>query len=179
MSVVWTLTIAVVAAVTTGWLQYVGMMKIEFDKLSRRREAVGVMLQAELIHFHYAMKLHSRSMSGYISRARLVGGTTEADYPKFGAGTKFPVFQSSITDIGLFSSDIAYQIAYCYFNAERFFENQQRFINDLPGLLNSNVLETRARDLSAVEMALMTQIERIIPMLAGQSRAIPFDPKSG
>lgn len=134
------------------------------------------MLQAELVRLHTDLKQHSRRMKEYVSKTAGVGATEESDFSKFEATTSFPVFHGLIADIGLFGHELSYQIAYCYFNCEKFLAEQQAFIRDLPAERNSSRLVTFAENLLAQETALIAQIARIVPMLAQQSQAIPFDP---
>jgi hypothetical protein len=170
---------AIATALITAWLSYLFTTKIESRKIAQRRQAAGVMLQAELIHIHFALKEHDRLMQGYILKIHNIGGTGESDYPKFEINDELSVFQNSMAEIGLLDGDTSYQLVYCYYNIDRFKQEQSKFRSELPKLLNSSMLEMHAQNLSAVEKALTTQIERIVPVLAKQSRAIPFNPGSG
>jgi hypothetical protein len=166
---------AITAALLGAWFQ---SWFAHHRLIEGKRQGIGVMLQAELIRLHRDLKDHSRSMQRYLAKAANVGATKESDYPQFSPGD-FPVFKGVIPDIGLFKGDVSYMVAYCYFSAERFLRYQQQFLSDLAGLLNSSLLATRVQDLSAHENALMVQIERIVPLLAHESRDIPFNPSSG
>jgi hypothetical protein len=170
---------AIVTAIATASAQHISTKRIDSERALQRRYAVGVMIQAELVRLHMDLKQYSRRMEEYVSRAAVVGGTEESDFPEFEANANFPVFHGLMADIGLFGHDLSYQVAYCYFNIERFLATQQLFIRDLPTKLHSSALAISAKNLSARETALMTQIARIIPMLGQQSQAIPFDPGAG
>jgi hypothetical protein len=176
------LTVAATGIVTawaTAFAQHKSTKRIDSERALRRRHAVGVMIQAELVRLHMDLKQHNRRMEGYALKAAKGGATEESDFPKFETNASFPVFHGLMADIGLFGHELSYRIAYCYFNCERFLVDQQVFVHDLPTRLRSSELATSAKDLSARETALMAQIACIIPMVARQSQAIPFDPAVG
>jgi len=170
---------ALVTAVATAYSQHISTQRIDKERSNQRRYAAGVMIQAELVRWHMDLKEHSRQMEGYILRTTRVGATQETDFPKFETRDGFPIFHGLMSDVGLFESELSHQIAYGYFNCERFLASQRAFIRDLPTRLNTSMLSSLAKDLAARETALMSQIARIIPLIAQQSKAIPFDPAVG
>jgi hypothetical protein len=169
---------ALLGAFLGAYSAYHYMRKVEDEKIKRRREAAGTIIQAELAHFYRELQDHEGKLAGYLSRVtNTVGGTTKADYPKLKVGESFStVYKATIPEIGLFDTETSYGIVYCYSNIFTLMRNQDTFISEIDGLLNSSMLAHRAKSLFDQEVALFQQIERIMPRLAQQSRAIPFSP---
>jgi hypothetical protein len=121
---------------------------------------------------------HQGKFDGYRNRvARIIGGTTKADFPKLEIADQFAtVYRSTLSDIGLFETETSYGVIYCYSNTFQLLQKQATLISELDSLLNTSMLSHHVDDLRASEVALIAQIERIMQRLAQQSRPIPFTP---
>jgi hypothetical protein len=151
---------------------------VEDAKVARRREAAGTIIQAELAHFYRDLGEHHGRLDGYLKRVtNTIGATTKVDYPQIKIGESFStVYKATIGEIGLFDTETSYGVVYCYSNIFTLIRDQEILISDLDSLLNSSMLGHRVKNLYDREAALFRQIERIMPHLAKQSRAIPFTP---
>jgi hypothetical protein len=170
---------ALLGAFLAAGLTYRNMRAVEGEKISRRREAVGTVVQAELAHFYRELSDHAEKLDGYLKKVTgIVGATTKTDFPKIEIGEQFSsVYQSVISEIGLFDTETSYVVVFCYSNIFKFMRDQELLISELDSLMNSTMLEQRVRNLYAHEEALLQQIKRVMARLAQGSRAIPFTPK--
>jgi hypothetical protein len=113
-------------------------------------------------------------MEGYLKRVINTIGA-EGDLPKLEVGDGFfSVYQSTISEIGLFNTETSYGVVYCYANIRRFMREQENLNSEFDTLKNSSMWGHRVKNLYDQEVALFQQIERIMPCLAQQSPAIPF-----
>ncbi len=169
---------ALVGVFLGAQLTYRNTRTVEDQKISRRREAIGTVIQAELAHFYRELSEHDKKLDGYLRRVTgTIGTTVKADFPKMKIGETFShIYQSVIPEIGLFDAETSYGIVYCYSNIFKFMQTQECLISELDGLLNSTMLGHRVRNLYEHEIALLQQIEKIMQRLAQKSRAIPFIP---
>jgi hypothetical protein len=164
---------------TTGIGALLGLWiarKLERDRESRTKHAVAVVLQAEMIRLHFEIKEHNKFLTAYAERFKNYVNSVESEsYTPLSMASEFTVYRSVIKEIGLFSTESAYGILYCYANILEFMSQQDLFVRDLPRLANSNILGIKAAELCAREMALTQHIERVVPDLAAQSLALPFE----
>jgi hypothetical protein len=148
---------------------------MERHKESRIRYAITTVLQAELIRLHTKLKDHNASLSGYAKRfANLINESEALKYTPIGMEIDFAVYRSCIKEIGLLDVETAYGVVYCYVNILDFVKEQDQFLTDLPKMANSSLLGHRANNLCAREKAALQHIERVVPLLAKQSRPLPF-----
>jgi hypothetical protein len=166
----------VVSAFVGACFAYFVAMAVENRRIKRRRAAVGTVIQAELAHLYRELSDHQTKMEGYLKRViNTVGVATEGDLPKLEVGDGFfSVYQSTISEIGLFNTETSYGVVYCYANIRRFMREQENLKSEFDTLKNSTMWGHRVKNLYDQEVALFQQIERIMPCLAQQSRAIPF-----
>ena len=164
------------SACVGAFLAYLVTMRVENQRIKRRRAAVGTVLQAELAHMHRELSDHEAKMDGYLKRVtNAIGGVTKGDLPKLEVGEGFfSVYKSTISDIGLFNTEAASGVVYCYANLRRFICEQENLISEFDTLKNSTMWGHRVKNLYDQEVALSQQIERLMPSLAQQSPAIPF-----
>ena len=156
-------------------LGYFVATRMERHKESRIRYAITTVLQAELIRLHMNLKEHNAFLSGYAERFMKLTNENEAlKYAPIGMENDFIVYRSCIKEIGLFDVETAYGVVYCYGNILDFVKEQDQFLTDLPKIANSTLLGHKANNLCAREKAALQQIERVIPLLAKQSRPLPF-----
>jgi hypothetical protein len=148
---------------------------MEQHKESRTRQTIAIVLQAELIRLHMKIKEHNDSLAADAEKVSKEINSEEAlKYNPISVDNDFIIYKSSIKDIGLFEKDTAYQIVCCYGNVLDFVKSQDKFLRGLPGIANSSLLGHEAKNLSAREMAVLQHINRVVPLLAGQSKALPF-----
>jgi hypothetical protein len=149
---------------------------VENRRIERRRAAVGTVIQAELAHLYRELSDHQTKMEGYLKRViNTIGVATEGDLPKLEVGDGFfSVYQSTISEIGLFNTETSYGVVYCYANIRRFMREQENLNSEFDTLKNSSMWGHRVQNLYDQEVALFQQIERIMQCLAQQSPAIPF-----
>jgi hypothetical protein len=145
-----------ISALVGASLAYLVTIRVENQRIKRRRVAVGTVIQAELAHLY-------RELS---------------DLPKLEVGDGFfSVYQSTISEIGLFDAETSYGVVYCYANIRKFIRDQENLISEFDALGNSNMWGIRVKNLHDQEAALFQQIERMMARLTQQSRAIPFTPR--
>jgi hypothetical protein len=162
-------------AFLAAFLTYQVATRMERHKESRTRHAIAIVLQAELIRLHRKIKEHNDILASYASRfANQINAAEALKYVPFDMSDDFVVYRSCIKEIGLLDMEAAYGTVYCYGNMTDFLKMQTKFLRDLPDLANSNLLGPKATDLGAHQLALARHIERVVPLLAAQSKALPF-----
>jgi len=167
--------IPVFSTFLAAFLGYWVATTIENRKEIRVRRSIAVVLQAELIRLHSKINEHNALLSAYAERFSKEINTAEAlKYIYMSAENELTVYRSCIKELSLFPAETAYSLVYCYGNIADFIKSQDRFQKELPDIANSTRLGLEAKNLSAKEIALSQHIERIIPLLAAQSEAIPF-----
>lgn len=174
-SIVAALAGAFAGSLLSAHLTLKNLTRLETEKTRARKRALGIGQQTELAHIYRLLHEHRRLFEGYKSKVTgIIGGTSPSDYPILQIAEKFYLFDSCVTEAGIFENETSYGVIYCYHNIRTFLQLQSRLIGDLPELINSSCLSLRANDLASREVALMKQIERIIGRLARESEAIPF-----
>src|SRR5260370_33422748 len=84
---------------------------------SRPRQAVAMVLQAELFRLHMKIKEHNDSLAAYAeSTSKRIDSQAALKYNTISVDNDLIIYKSSIKDIGLFEKETAYQIVYCYGN---------------------------------------------------------------
>jgi hypothetical protein len=162
-------------AFLAAFLTYIVATRMERHKESRSRQAIAIVLQAELIRIHRKIKEHGNHLTAYAGRfAKEINAVEAMKYVPINMDDDFIVYRSCIKEIGLFELEAAYSTVYCYGNMSDLLKLQDRFLRDLPELANSSLIGSRAAEISAHEVALARQIERVVPFLASQSKALPF-----
>jgi hypothetical protein len=161
-----------------AYLGYWAATTTENRKEIRVRRSIAVVLQAELIRLHSKINEHNTFLASYAERFSSGIDTAEAlKYIYISVENELTVYRSRIKELSLFPTETAYSLVYCYGNIADFIQSQDRFQTELPDMSNSTRLGLEAKNLSAKEIALSQHIERIIPLLAAQSEAIPFTRK--
>jgi hypothetical protein len=168
-----------ISALVGASLAYLVTIRVENQRIKRRRVAVGTVIQAELAHLYRELSDHDIKMEGYVKRVvNTIGVAQKGDLPKLEVGDGFfSVYQSTISEIGLFDAETSYGVVYCYANIRKFIRDQENLISEFDALGNSNMWGIRVKNLHDQEAALFQQIERMMARLAQQSRAIPFTPR--
>jgi len=162
-------------AFLAAFLTFKVATRMERHKESRTRQAIAIVLQAEMIRLHNKIKDHNNLLTAYAGQVTNQINAPEAlKYVPINMDNDFVVYRSCIKEIGLLNTESAYGTVYCYGNMTDFLKMQDKFLRDLPDLANSNLLGLKAADLGAQEMALARHIERVVPLLAAQSEALPF-----
>jgi hypothetical protein len=168
---------AILASLLAAFLAYVVATRMERHKESRSRQAIAIVLQAELIRIHQKIKEHGNHLTAYAKLfANRIDAVEAKKYVPINMDNDFIVYKNCIKEIGLLEMQAAYSTVYCYGNMTDLLKLQDKFLRDLPDLANSTLLGIRAAAISAHEAALVQHIERVVPLLASQSKALPFSP---
>jgi hypothetical protein len=166
---------AILASFLAACLAYIVATRMERHKENRSRQAIAIVLQAELIRIHWKIKEHGSHLTAYAERfANAINAVEAMKYVPINMDADFIVYKNCIKEIGLFELESAYSTVYCYGNMSDLLNLQDRFLRDLPDLANSNRVGSRAAEISAHEVALTRHIERVVGFLASQSKALPF-----
>jgi hypothetical protein len=165
----------ITTSLLAAFLTYRVATRMERHKESRSRNAIAIVLQAELIRIHRKIKEHGNHLTAYAGRfAKEINAVEAMKYVPINMDDDFIVYRSCIKEIGLFELEAAYSTVYCYGNMSDLLKLQASFLRDLPELANSSLIGSRAAEIRVHEVALARQIERVVPFLASQSKALPF-----
>ena len=166
--------IGIGSAALTALLGWWSLRRLEIEKGKRARRATGVLFQAELIQLYETLSEHNRYLYNHASEVwSSLDRPGAVDYRSI--SIEVPIFDKEISNIGLFEINTSYNLVYCYFNISRFRRSQGQYAGLLVDLRKAPNRGRYADDLDREERELIAQIAQVIPKLAAESQAIPFN----